>query len=432
MKSMERKYLVISHNYYPALGGAEKLLQSIAEYLKKEGFDVDVLTTNAKNPEMYFSKNPETVGRQREIINDVPVYREDITNFAQKIGNIVRRMALRDGAANSPEKNAGPGKPSAEPTYYAGEKPKKGRRKGIDFAPLMIGPHFPKFVSTYLFSRKKYTHIICGPFPTLVPFYGYLMKLLKPETKLLLVPCIHVNYEIHTGGMLRFLAKRADRILVLTREETVFFKAIGVRAEKIVEIGVGIDDFVLKQEKTNSGFLFKYILYLGQEVPHKNVIVTIDAMKEVWQRHRDVKLVIAGATTAYSRVIGDYINKLDSAEQQNIVRINDFDDARKVQLLDDCEMMVMPSSQESFGIVYIEAWSRKKPVIGANVPAVRYLINENENGLLCEDRSPRDLADKITFLLDNPEKAKAMGAAGYSKVREKYEWSIIIQKIINA
>ncbi|HEY6838481.1 MAG TPA: glycosyltransferase family 4 protein [Geobacteraceae bacterium] len=429
---MDRKYLVISHNYYPAIGGAEKLLQSIAEHLRKEGVDVEVLTTNAKNPEMYFSKNPETVGRESEIINDVPVYREDIRNFAQKTGNIFRRIALGGGTVNTLERNARTGPPAPERKDYAGGNSAKGRRWGMDFAPLMIGPHFPKFVSTYLFSRKKYTHIICGPFPTLVPFYGYLMKLLKPQTKLLLVPCIHVNYGIHTGAILRFLARRADRILVLTREETEFFNAIGVGAEKIVEIGVGVDDFVLRQEKAARGFLFKYILHLGQEVPHKNVLLTIDAMREVWTRHRDVKLVIAGAATAYSRTISDYIAGLDSMAQQNIVRINDFDDARKVELLDDCEVMVMPSSQESFGIVYIEAWSRKKPVIGADVHAVRCLIEENVNGLLSEDRSPADLAEKIIFLLDNPEKAKEMGAAGYCKVREKYEWDTIIKKIINA
>jgi glycosyltransferase involved in cell wall biosynthesis len=431
MKNMKRKYLVISHNYYPALGGAEKLLQSIAENIKKEGLEVDVLTSNAKNSEMYFSKNPETIDEEREIINDVPVYREDIANFAQKFSNILRRMFVGDYAANIPEKNEGTGNRVVERMKrYVSERLKEGRGWGVDFAPLMIGPHFPKFVFNYLFSKSKYTHIICGPFPTLAPFYGYLIKLLKPETKLFIVPCIHINYEIHTGRMLRFIARRSDKILVLTPEETIFFKAIGVSAENIIEIGVGIDDYMLKQGKKGSSLSFRYILYLGQEVPHKNIILTIDAMKEVWRQHPSVKLVIAGARTAYSQVINDYIDKLGDAVKENITRVNDFDDAKKVELLDNCEMMVMPSSQESFGIVFIEAWSRKKAVIGANVPAVRYLIKENISGLLCEDRNSVDLSKKILFLLDHPEKAKELGEAGYRSVLEKYSWNIIIKKII--
>jgi glycosyltransferase involved in cell wall biosynthesis len=244
---MKKRYLVISHNYWPALGGAEKLLQSIAESLKREGQDVEVLTSNAKNCNMYFSRNPELVGKKREMINGILVQREDIRNISQKIGKLIWGMAGR------------------------------GKKKMHNIGPLLLGPYFSKFVFKYIFS-KKYTHIICGPFPTSVPFFGYLLKKIHPKTKLIIDPSLHVDDPMHTGRVLRFLARRADAILVRTGEETKLLNSWGINSRKIFEIGIGIDEKLLKDsvdDEKNGGSLpaSGYILYMGQQVSHKNILV---------------------------------------------------------------------------------------------------------------------------------------------------------------
>jgi len=170
---------------------------------------------------------------------------------------------------------------------------------------------------------------------------------------------------------------------------------------------------------------------MGQEVPHKNTILLIEAMTKLWEKGSETKLLIAGAKTEYSAVIDAHIKKMNKTFQNNIRRENNFDEKRKIQLLDNCKIMILPSSQESFGIVFLEAWSRKKPVIGANVPAVRYLIENRKDGLLFENGDSDDLAEKIDYLLKNENKATEFGLAGYKKTLEKYSWNVIINKIIN-
>jgi len=401
---MKRKYLIIVHNYWPAFGGAEKLLQSIAENLKKAGENVEVLTSNAKNGEMYFADKPEVVGKEKEIINGVFVQREDIRNIFQKIGKRAWKLI------------------------------EKRRDRLHNFGPIFLGPHFVKSFLKYIFS-KKYTHIICGPFPTSVPFYGYFFKIMHPKTKLIIDPSLHVNDPMHTGRMLQFVARRADSFLVRTKEETLLLNSWGVKSENIFEIGVGIDEKLLengeKSGKNKTLSISDYILYMGQEVPHKNVLVLLESMKKIWNQGYNTNLLIAGARTSYSRVVDDYIGNIDPDFRKLIFRINDFDESLKRDLIDNCKFLVMPSSRESFGIVFIEAWARKKAVIGARVSGVRYLIDDGKNGLLFKENDSDDLAEKVIYLLENENIAKEIGEEGHDTVLRKYRWGKIMNKILS-
>ncbi len=89
----------------------------------------------------------------------------------------------------------------------------------------------------------------------------------------------------------------------------------------------------------------------------------------------------------------------------------------------------MPSSQESFGGVYTEAWSFSKPVIGCNIPAVAEVVSDGQDGYLVE-QSAAEVGDRITHLLSHPEQAMALGQAGYHKVSERYSWPRLGQKTL--
>ncbi|MEJ2748911.1 MAG: glycosyltransferase family 4 protein, partial [Anaerolineae bacterium] len=87
-----------------------------------------------------------------------------------------------------------------------------------------------------------------------------------------------------------------------------------------------------------------------------------------------------------------------------------------------------PSGHESFGIVFLEAWAAKKPVIGARTGAIPTVVNEGKDGLLIEHRNTADLTQAIQALLSDPGLGRELGANGYRKVREHYTWDIIAEK----
>jgi glycosyltransferase involved in cell wall biosynthesis len=99
----------------------------------------------------------------------------------------------------------------------------------------------------------------------------------------------------------------------------------------------------------------------------------------------------------------------------------------KTDALAACSVLCVPSSQESFGGVYTEAWFFEKPVIGCDIPAVREVIDNGVDGFLVR-QDPAEIADRICQLLLNPAKAEKMGQAGRRKVIKNYTWDKIAQR----
>jgi glycosyltransferase involved in cell wall biosynthesis len=83
-----------------------------------------------------------------------------------------------------------------------------------------------------------------------------------------------------------------------------------------------------------------------------------------------------------------------------------------------CDLFVLPSEAESFGIVYVEAWSYSKPVICGTAPASRELVTTHQGGLV-SDGTVRDIAAKIKMLLDDEGLRLKMGSSGH-EAYQKY------------
>ena len=79
---------------------------------------------------------------------------------------------------------------------------------------------------------------------------------------------------------------------------------------------------------------------------------------------------------------------------------------------------VMPSMKEGFGIVFLEAMSCGTPVIGGNVGGTKELIKSGKNGFLVNPGDYKDLADKISILLDDDSIRKKFIENGLEMVKE--------------
>src|SRR5438094_10551834 len=97
-------------------------------------------------------------------------------------------------------------------------------------------------------------------------------------------------------------------------------------------------------------------------------------------------------------------------------------DNRLPEVYAACDVFVLPSVSrlEAFGIVALEAMATAKPVIIADIPGVREVIEDGREGLLADPVNPRDLAAKIRRLLADPERRRAMGQRGREKVLESF------------
>lgn len=233
------------------------------------------------------------------------------------------------------------------------------------------------------------------------------------------------RYQCYTS-----LYRQADGIFALTESERQILIGLQVKPERIHVIGVGP---VISEAYDAQAFRLKYgieteapiILFLGQHYEYKGYRQLLKATKPVWEKYPNAHFVFVGPAVkdsekVFSLNVDPRIHRLGSVSLQE-----------KTSALAACSLLCLPSSQESFGGVYTEAWMFKKPVIGCHIPAVAEVIEEGVNGFLIQQETSQ-ITQRILDLLDNPDLAKSMGSEGHAKVQQLYTWPIIAQRAMNA
>ncbi|MGE5810037.1 MAG: glycosyltransferase [Ignavibacteria bacterium] len=94
------------------------------------------------------------------------------------------------------------------------------------------------------------------------------------------------------------------------------------------------------------------------------------------------------------------------------------------------DIAVYISLYESFGVAVLEASACEKPVIVSNAGGLPEVVENNRTGLIIEPKNIEQTADAIDKLVNDPELRCKMGEEGRKLVREKYEWSNCLDKLI--
>jgi trehalose synthase len=81
-------------------------------------------------------------------------------------------------------------------------------------------------------------------------------------------------------------------------------------------------------------------------------------------------------------------------------------------------VILQKSIKEGFGLTVTEGMWKKTPVIGGNVGGIKLQIDDGVNGFLVD--TIEETAEKIIYILKNPNKAKEIGEAGYIKIKNEF------------
>ena len=115
------------------------------------------------------------------------------------------------------------------------------------------------------------------------------------------------------------------------------------------------------------------------------------------------------------------------------------------QYLEQADVFVRPSRSEGLGNSFLEAMAAVLPVIGTPVGGIPDFLNNYDaddandmrmmriadmpNGLFTKVDDPKDLAEKVSLLLNNENLRRQLGENGRRLVFEKYGWDDISKKI---
>jgi glycosyltransferase involved in cell wall biosynthesis len=166
------------------------------------------------------------------------------------------------------------------------------------------------------------------------------------------------------------------------------------------------------------------VLLVGRIVPHKGVEHFVEAARYL----PDVAFLVAGEGSSLEAMkrlaasfdVADRVRFLGRVSQENLTK-----------LYAACDVFVLPSVSrlEAFGIVALEAMATGKPVVVADIPGVREVIEDGREGLLADPVNPQDLAERIRALLADPAHAREMGRRGREKVLSTFSIEKVTDQI---
>jgi len=91
---------------------------------------------------------------------------------------------------------------------------------------------------------------------------------------------------------------------------------------------------------------------------------------------------------------------------------------------ESCDLFVLPSTKEGFGIVFLEAMYHSKACIGARAGGVPEVIRDGDTGILVDpSKLATEVPEAILRLLNDPALCKTMGERGRKELESNFSFS---------
>ncbi len=399
------KILHVVQNYHPSVGGTQLLFKQLSEKLVKDYKDeVTVFTTNS-----YYGphkKEFKEIEIDCETINGVRIQRFHFYRFLNKLIDIFFIFSKKVSIPISEKLIAlrtGPWSPSLKRQIQNG-----------NFDIVCASS------SHYLYMNY--------------PLWRYKSGKPKP---FVFMGALHLEQLPENDFIPKKLLKSiqlSDAYIANTSFEKKRLVKLGISDAQINVVGCGVD---VHKFETNEAVAFKkknqienklVIGFFGRQEKTKGIPILLRAFETLAKDNDDIVLLIAGGETKYTTEMKHTIASFPSNIKSRCLCVSNVDENEKKDIFNAIDIFVSVSQAESFGIVFLEAWACKKPVIGANIGAVASVISHGYDGYLINANDVNDLTSHLQKLISNEQIRVEMGQNGYKKVNENYTWDIVTNK----
>jgi glycosyltransferase involved in cell wall biosynthesis len=225
---------------------------------------------------------------------------------------------------------------------------------------------------------------------------------------------------------------RTDRVIVHTKSYGSTSAMLRGRELSVIPSAVdlerfrpGIDASGLRADLRLDGK--RVAVFTGRLVPHKGVDVLLQALVQL---PPDVVLVVIGAGPRLPSLVG-LARRLGVDDRVRFCPAVTDEDLPRYLALGDVFVFASQNRLEGFGLAVAEAMAAGLPVVIADMPGVREVIEPGREGLLAEPLIASDLAEKVRVILDDPLLAKRMGRAGRERAEARYGLSTVVRSLVN-
>lgn len=359
---------VISHGYYPRIGGAEVQLGAVAPALQTLGLDVHILTRRLPGAAAF------------ERVNGVPVHRLPVPG-ARPVASLVFTLAAL--------------------SYLARIQP------DIIHAHELISP-----TTTALWAKRLWN------LPVVVTVHS---SGLQGEIN-------RVRRDVMGTRRLEAARDHVDSFVVISAEIDAELDALGIPPGRRVRIPNGVDTGRFAPVSSQERGLLRarlgltdgpVAIYAGRLAPEKRLDLLIGAWQQVQTAVPDAQLVLVGS--------GEDETTLRNLAGGGVRFVGATPDV--VGYLQAADLFVLPSPSEGLSVALLEAMATGLPPIAAAVGGNLELISDGINGLLVPPGDGTALGAAILALLNDAGCRKAFGSAARERVVQRFELTVTAKRL---
>jgi glycosyltransferase involved in cell wall biosynthesis len=163
------------------------------------------------------------------------------------------------------------------------------------------------------------------------------------------------------------------------------------------------------------------ILFVGRLAWQKGPDMLVDAAPHLLREHADAQFAFIGD--------GQMRHGLETRARSLPVRfLGRLVDAEYVALLNASDIVAIPSRNEPFGLVLLEAWSAGRCVVASDVGGLSENIEHGTDGVKVQPH-PDSIGEGLSRAAGSPEKSLSMGQEGLEKVKKEFPWSRVAERM---
>lgn len=246
--------------------------------------------------------------------------------------------------------------------------------------------------------------------------------------------------NLYYASISRMILRSVESIVVPTQSYRArLIERFDLDPERIQVIPYGIDvEFLNPQRFDDNRIRFAYnlegkkiILFAGrmdaEGAQQKGIKYLFHAIQMLLKERDDLMILIAGSGERleyfrqYSKVLG-----ID----RSIWFLGGVSPTDMPKFYSICDIFVLPSLFESFGISLAEAMAMEKPVVATRICGVMDVVEDGKTGLLVQPGNQCALTEAIKTILSDDRLAKRLGREGRKAINSRYSWDVVLPQIL--
>lgn len=377
------KVLLISDAFLPSLGGIERHVNTLSNYLSERGYEITILTERMNADDSVYEKKGIKVIRSMDLMRKDADYKWPYTRLYNS-KKILEYLNLYGNKYDL--------------VHYHGTHPLYMDCRKIN-TPVVATIHaiYPVCIANWGVNEW------CREDPSSINCTLCTVRIKKKYVPVALAFMIYSKYYY---DRMKISLKSLEKVVSVSNYVGNIVKQ-GLNLTNIINIYNFIDIendimFNLKRYKNNINSLdiesnSRVILFSGRLVESKGIHILIKSFKKIQEKYDNVYLIITGGGKLES-----YVEKM-SIKNEKIKFLGYISREKQLNILNNASLFAAPSTYpDACPTSILEAMALGVPVVSTNIGGIPELIIENKTGLMVNPNDVEGLSNTMVELLSRP------------------------------